>query len=90
MNSGQGCGSALTPPAPVDSYEKIRIGTDGVVLRKDGRSAVFLPQVAPEQGWDLNQTLTHLSQKAGLPPDAWKEGASFLVFQADVFGESEK
>jgi AmmeMemoRadiSam system protein B/AmmeMemoRadiSam system protein A len=82
--------SALTPPAPVDSYEKIRIGTDGVVLRKNGRSAVFLPQVAPEQGWDLNQTLTHLSQKAGLPPDAWKQGASFLVFQADVFGESEK
>ena len=82
--------SALTPPEPVDSYEKIRIGTDGVVLRKNGRSAVFLPQVAPEQGWDLNQTLTHLSQKAGLPPDAWKQGASFLVFQADVFGESEK
>ncbi|HUT29216.1 MAG TPA: AmmeMemoRadiSam system protein B [Sedimentisphaerales bacterium] len=82
--------SALTPPEPVDSYEKIRIGTDGVVLRKDGRSAVFLPQVAPEQGWDLNQTLTHLSQKAGLPPDAWKQGASFLVFQADVFGENEK
>jgi len=25
-----------------------------------------------------------------LPADAWKEGASFLVFQADVFGESEK
>jgi AmmeMemoRadiSam system protein B/AmmeMemoRadiSam system protein A len=82
--------SALTPPAPVDSYEKIRIGTDGVVLRKNGRSAVFLPQVAPEQGWDLNQTLTRLSQKAGLPPDAWKEGAGFLVFQAYVFSESEK
>jgi AmmeMemoRadiSam system protein A len=82
--------SALTPPEPVDSYGEIRIGIDGVVLRKDGRSAVFLPQVAPEQGWDLNQTLTHLSRKAGLPPDAWKEGASFLVFQADVFGENKK
>ena len=82
--------SALTAPAPVDSPEQIRIGVDGVVLNKDGRSAVFLPQVAPEQGWDLDQTLTHLSQKAQLPADAWKEGASFLVFQADVFGESEK
>ncbi|MFC1635864.1 AmmeMemoRadiSam system protein B [Planctomycetota bacterium] len=82
--------SALTPPAPVESSDQIRIGTDGVVLNKDGNSAVFLPQVAPEQGWDLDQTLTHLSQKAGLPADAWKEGASFLVFQADVFGESEK
>jgi AMMECR1 domain-containing protein len=28
--------------------------------------------------------------KAGLPADAWKEGANFLVFQADVFGENEK
>jgi len=82
--------SALTPPEPVDSYEKIRIGTDGIVLNKNGRSAVFLPQVAPEQGWDLNQTLTHLSKKARLAPDAWKQGAGFLVFQAEVFGESEK
>jgi AmmeMemoRadiSam system protein A len=80
--------SALTPPAPVESSSDIRIGIDGVVLNKDGHSAVFLPQVAPEQGWNLDQTLTHLSQKAGLPAEAWKEGASFLVFQAVVFGES--
>jgi len=30
-----------------------------------------------------------LSLKAGLPAGGWKEGASFLVFQADVFGEEE-
>ena len=79
--------SALTVPEPVASSSDIRIGIDGVVLSKDGRSAVFLPQVAPEQGWDVNQMLTQLSLKAQLPADAWKEGASFLVFQADVFGE---
>jgi AmmeMemoRadiSam system protein B/AmmeMemoRadiSam system protein A len=79
--------SVLTVPRPVASYRDIRIGTDGVILQKYGRSAVFLPQVAPEQGWDLEQTLTHLSQKAGLPPDAWKEKADFLTFQAEVFGE---
>lgn len=79
--------SALTTPRPVESANQIRIGTDGVVLNKDGRSAVFLPQVAPEQGWDLEQTLTQLSRKAGLDGDAWREGASFLVFQAEVFGE---
>ena len=79
--------SALTVPSPVASPYEIRIGTDGMVLNKDGRSAVFLPQVAPEQGWNLETTLQNLSMKAGLPPDAWKEGASFLVFQADVFGE---
>ena len=81
--------SALTVPKPVNSADEIRIGIDGVILRKQGHSAVFLPQVAPEQGWNVNQTLTHLSAKAGLPEDAWKEGAEFLVFQAEVFGENE-
>lgn len=81
--------SALTVPKSIDSYEQIRVGTDGVVLQKDGYSAVFLPQVAPEQKWDREQMLEHLSRKAGLPADAWKQGASFLTFQADVFGESE-
>ena len=81
--------SALTAPEPVASPDDIRIGIDGIVLNKDGRSAVFLPQVAPEQGWDVNQTLTRLSLKAKLPADAWKQGANFLVFQADVFGEEK-
>jgi len=81
--------SALTQPEPVSGPNEIKIGTHGVVLSKNGKSAVYLPQVAPEQGWDLNQTLTHLSQKAGLPPDAWKQDAQFLVFQAVVFGEEK-
>lgn len=81
--------SALTAPSPVSSPHDIRIGTDGMVLRKAGKSAVFLPQVAPEQGWDLATTLEHLSAKAGLERDAWKDGASFEVFQAEVFGEEE-
>jgi len=82
--------SVLTVPEPIDSFAQIRIGIDGVVLSKDGHSALFLPQVATEQGWDLNQMLTQLSLKAGLPPDAWKEGARFLVFQAEVFSETGK
>jgi AmmeMemoRadiSam system protein B/AmmeMemoRadiSam system protein A len=82
--------SALTVPAPIASPDEIRIGIDGVVLNKDGYSAVFLPQVAPEQGWNVDEMLTQLSLKARLPSDAWKQGASFLVFQAEVFGENEK
>jgi len=81
--------SALTAPVPVASPDVIRTGIDGVVLNKEGHSAVFLPQVAPEQGWDVNQMLTRLSLKAGLPQDAWKQGASFMVFQAVVFGEEQ-
>jgi AmmeMemoRadiSam system protein B/AmmeMemoRadiSam system protein A len=79
--------SALTVPQPIISYNLIRLGTDGVILKKGGYSALFLPQVAPEQKWTIEETLTQLSLKAGLPADGWKKGASFEVFQAEVFGE---
>jgi AmmeMemoRadiSam system protein B/AmmeMemoRadiSam system protein A len=81
--------SALTPPRPVKSCRDVRIGKEGIVLEKNGRSAVFLPQVAPEQGWGLEETLSHLSRKAGLPAGAWKEGAACTVFEAIVFGEGD-
>lgn len=80
--------SALTPPVPVASYGDIVIGRHGMFIELAGRSAVFLPQVAPEQGWDLPTTLTYLSQKAGLPPKAWQDPrAKFTVFEAVVFHE---
>ena len=80
--------SALTLPVPVASYRDIEIGRHGMVLELRGRSAVFLPQVAPEQGWDLETTLTQLARKAGLPGDAWQDPrARFTVFEAVVFHE---
>ena len=82
--------SALTPARPVNSWQEIEIGRHGMTITKDGRSAVFLPQVAPEQGWNLEQTLTYLSRKAGLPADAWRSpDARFTVFEAIVFKESD-
>ncbi len=79
--------SALTPPRPVASWREIVLGRDGMTLERNGSFAVFLPQVAPEQGWDLETTLTHLSRKAGLSSSAWRSGASFETFQAEVFHE---
>jgi len=81
--------SVLSPPVPVKSYKEIEIGKHGIILKKGIHQAVFLPQVAPEQGWDLATTLSHLAMKAGLPPDAWKEGCKFEVFTAIVFSESD-
>jgi AmmeMemoRadiSam system protein A len=79
--------SALTPPRRVGTWRDIVLGRDGMTLEKDGCFAVFLPQVAPEQGWDLATTLSYLSLKAGLAADAWKDGAKFETFQAEVFHE---
>ena len=77
--------SVLTPLVSVNGPEDIEIGRHGIVLSAQGRRSVFLPQVAPEQGWDLETTLGHLSLKAGLSPHAWQEGAEFQVFEAEVF-----
>ncbi len=77
--------SALTPLRTIARPEEIVIGRHGVLLTKQGRKAVFLPQVAPEQGWDLTTTLGHLALKAGLGPGDWQEGARFQVFEAEVF-----
>ena len=41
---------------------------------------MFLPEVATEQGWTGEETLSHLARKASLPADAWREGARFQVF----------
>jgi AmmeMemoRadiSam system protein A len=81
--------SILSPPEAVSSAREIEVGTHGVLLHKSGRSAVFLPQVAPEQGWDRDTMLDHLSRKAGLSRDAWRSGATFEVFTAEVFAEPE-
>jgi AmmeMemoRadiSam system protein A len=82
--------SILTVPRPVASWRDIVIGRDGMILSMKGRQALFLPQVAPEQGWDIETTLTYLAQKAGLPHDGWKDpNCRFQTFQALVFGEHE-
>jgi AmmeMemoRadiSam system protein B/AmmeMemoRadiSam system protein A len=80
--------SALTVPRPVSSYRDIVLGEHGIILKQGSHQAVFLPQVAPEQGWDLPETLRHLSLKAGLSEDAWRSPVTeFLVFTAEVFQE---
>lgn len=79
--------SVLTPKKEIKAPEEFLPGKQGIILKKGGRRAVFLPQVAAEQGWDREKTLQHLCLKAGLGRDDWKEGARFWVFAAEVFGE---
>ncbi len=83
--------SVLSEPQDVESFHRIEIGRHGVILSLRGRSAVFLPQVAPEQGWTREQMLHHLCRKAGLPADAWTgPECAFRVFEAQVFAEAEE
>jgi len=79
--------SLLTPFERVEGPGAVKPGRDGVVLEKDGKSAVFLPHVATEEGWGRDELLDNLCLKAGLARDCWRAGATLSTFQAEVFGE---
>lgn len=83
--------SVLSEPKPVEDWRQIRLGTDGVILRRGSSSGVFLPQVATETGWDLETFLSQLCfQKAGLSSDCYRDPATKIyTFQAEVFSEQE-
>lgn len=81
--------SVLTPMKQVSGAGDIVVGRDGVLINKEGHQAVFLPQVAREQGWNRDEMLDNLCRKAGLDTGCWKQRTQFSTFQAIVFSESE-
>ena len=79
--------SVLTPEEPATSIESIEIGRHGLIIEEHYARGLLLPQVAVEHRWDRETFLAHTCRKAGLPRDAWKNGARILTFEAEVFGE---
>jgi len=80
--------SILSNPKPINHFNEIRIGTDGIILMKNNKSALFLPEVATEQEWDLETTLINLCQKAGLNDYDWMENSRLETFQSFKFNSS--
>jgi AmmeMemoRadiSam system protein B/AmmeMemoRadiSam system protein A len=81
--------SVLTPLKKINSIDEIKLGRDGIYLVKNNRSGTFLPQVATETGWNLEEFLGHCARdKAGLGWNGWKD-AELYTYQAIVFDEKE-
>jgi len=80
--------SVLSPLKKVDDPLSLRLGEDGIYIKRGYQSGCFLPQVATETGWTKEQFLTHCCvQKAGLSADAWRQSdTEVYLFTADVFG----
>jgi AMMECR1 domain-containing protein len=79
--------SVLTPQLKVTDPTDLVAGRDGVILEYEGRRGLFLPQVWDETGWTRVEFLRELaSQKAGLPPDSWKQ-ATLSTFRDQIFSE---
>jgi len=79
--------SVLSIPEPVQNVDKIEVGRHGLIVTKGAARGLLLPQVATQCRWNRNQFLAETCIKAGLPPNAWTEGASMYCFTAAVFGE---
>lgn len=84
--------SVLSPLERTDNPLSLRLGTDGIYIRKGCTSGCFLPQVATETGWTKEEFLSYCcTHKAGLAPDAWKDpDTEVYLFTAEVFGADFK
>lgn len=81
--------NVLKPPFHIHDLGEFVHGRHGLILEKNGRRALFLPEVMVEQKWTPEETLSHLCLKAGLESDAWRSGGTLYCFETEAFGESE-
>ena len=84
--------SVLSPLEKTDNPLSLRLGVDGIYIRKGRASGCFLPQVATECGWNKEEFLSYCcSHKAGLEHDAWRDPQTDVyLFSAEVFGADFK
>jgi len=84
--------SVLSPLQRTNKPLNLRLGTDGIYIKKGRASGCFLPQVATETGWSKEEFLSYCcAHKACLPANAWKDpNTEVFLFTADVFGSEFK
>jgi AmmeMemoRadiSam system protein A len=81
--------SALTPPRPVRPDDVV-VGQHGLIVSAGYAAGLLLPQVPGAFGWNREQFLRAVCEKAGLPEDAWKwRGVRLEAFEAEVWGDGE-
>ncbi len=79
--------SVLSPLKKIGHPSEIVLGKHGIYLVKGRSSGVYLPQVATEAGWDVEQFLGHCArEKARIGWDGWKS-AEIHIFTSTVFSE---
>ncbi|MBD3210394.1 AmmeMemoRadiSam system protein A [Candidatus Micrarchaeota archaeon] len=85
--------SVLSRPEPLEAsgpeelLKKLIPNEHGLIMERGIHRATFLPAVWKEIP-DKQEFLRHLSMKAGLFPEAWKEpGVKFRVYTTEEFSE---
>ncbi|MEM2119116.1 MAG: TIGR00296 family protein [Candidatus Bathyarchaeia archaeon] len=86
--------SVLTPAQKIEVKKpkeypaKIKVGEDGLIVKRGFNEGLLLPQVPIEWNWDEEEFLCQCCIKAGLPVDSWLlDGTQIYKFQAIIFEE---
>ena len=70
--------------------EDVKIGKHGLMINKGSKGALFLPEVAVLNGWDLHTFLEELCRKADLPEGSWHDrDAELYIFESEIWCENE-
>ena len=88
--------TVLTPPErikvshPKEYVDRVVIGRDGLIVEQGIYKGLLLPQVPLEQGWDVEEFLSHTCLKAGLLPDTWCDPLTKIYsFGGQIFTETQ-
>lgn len=82
--------SVLSPLKKIKNpLKEIELEKHGVIIKKGYYSGVFLPQVAKETGWNLEEFLNNLcEQKIGLDKNCWREkDTEIFIFTCEIVEE---
>ncbi|MCL5679874.1 MAG: TIGR00296 family protein [Candidatus Marsarchaeota archaeon] len=85
--------SILSDMVPITGSEKdklksVKIGRDGLMVEYGIYSGLLLPVVAVEEGWNAEQFLNAVCEKAGIPITYWKQkNVRLYKFNTQVFKE---
>jgi len=78
--------SVLSPLTRCPDPALVEVGRHGLLIRRNQRSGLLLPQVATEWRWDRETFLSQTCAKAGMPMQCWREeDTQIWWFEAEVF-----
>jgi AmmeMemoRadiSam system protein A len=71
------------------SPDRVEIGRHGLLISREGKRGLLLPQVAVEHKLTREQFLDETCRKAGVPPKSWQDPATEIYgFTCEVFSEA--
>ena len=79
--------SVLGDMVEISDPDSVQLGREGVVVERNGRHGLLLPEVGAEMGLDAPRLWGAVCDKAGMADDAWRDRATrLLVFETVRFG----